>query len=194
MKGKFLLVCAITLTTLPCWAQLDLQPSPANDNRGTPIDAKKEADIRRMMELTGAGALGMQVMKNMESSVRPMMEDTLPPGAYRDKLIDLFFQKFHAQATQESLVDLVVPIYDRHFSDEEVKQLIAFYESPIGKKAVSELPQIVTESQQAGGAWGRDLGRKCMQEVLSEHPELAEAMAKAQHPTPTRPKKAPASH
>ena len=131
------------------------------------------------MELTGAGRIGVQVMNNMEASMRPLLEDTLPPGDYRSQLIELFFKKFRAQATPQSLVALVIPIYDRHFSDEDLKGLIAFYESPLGKKAVAVLPQVVAESQEAGGQWGQELSRKCMEEVLAEHPELKKQLEDA---------------
>jgi hypothetical protein len=41
------------------------------------------------------------------------------------------------------------------------------------------LPQLVNELQGAGQEWGKQLGRKCMEEVLAEHPEMADALEKA---------------
>ena len=131
------------------------------------------------MELTGAANLGLQMMDNMQSSMTPLLEESLPPGAYRAKLIELFFQKFRSQATAESLIVLILPVYDRHFSDDELRQLIAFYQTPIGKKSAQVLPQVMSEAQQAGAEWGKQLGQKSMEEVLAEHPELKEQLEKA---------------
>jgi hypothetical protein len=128
---------------------------PAPAGAGAPkINAQKEADIRRLIAITGAAQLGIQMMEDMETNLRPVLESSLPPGEYRHTLIELFFQKFRSKARQESLVAMVVPIYDRHFSDEELKGLIAFYESPVGKKAVEVLPQVMDESREAGSRWG----------------------------------------
>jgi len=52
---------------------------------------------------------------------------------------------------------MVVPIYDKHFSHEDVKELIKFYQSPIGQKLVREQPGIVTESMAAGQKWGQHI-------------------------------------
>jgi uncharacterized protein len=153
---------------------------PASTSEPANVNPQKEADIRRLMSVTGAAGLGVATMSNMETSMRPLLEKSMPPGEYRARLIELFFQKFHAEATQESLTNLVIPIYDRHFSDDEIKGLIAFYETPLGKKSISVLPQVVSEAQQAGGAWGSELGRRCMQEVLTEHPDLARQLEDAQ--------------
>ena len=146
----------------------------------TDVDPQKAADIRRLMEVTGAGVLGVQIMRGMQTELRPIIENSLPPGEYRGQLVDLFLAKFQSIATGESLVTIVIPIYDKHFSDDEIRQLTAFYETPIGRKAVAELPKVVAESQQVGKEWGMTLGQESLNEVLTEHPELKKALEDAQ--------------
>jgi hypothetical protein len=60
----------------------------------------------------------------------------------------------------EDLVNLIIPIYDRNFTDEEVKQLIIFYSSPVGKKILEKMPPIMQECMQVGKNWGADLYEK----------------------------------
>lgn len=132
------------------------------------------------MEVTGAAGLAMQLMRAFETDLRPVIENSLPPGEYRSKLVDLYLAKFRSKANDESFVNLVIPIYEKYFSDEEIKQLTAFYETPVGKKAVAELPKVVAESQQAGKQWGETLGQASMDEVLAEHPDLKKALEDAQ--------------
>jgi hypothetical protein len=143
------------------------------------IDPSKEADIRRLLELVGTKTLMTTMMQSMTTDLKPMLARALPPGDYREKLVDLFFAKFQAKTDFEQLLNIAVTAYDRHFSHEEIKGLIKFYETPLGQKTASVMPQLLTETREAGRAWGEKLGRDSMVEVLTEHPELAEAMEAA---------------
>lgn len=144
--------------------------------RAPKIDPAKEADIRRLLQLTGAGDLGIQSMTAMETTMRPMITNALPPGDYREKLVDLFFEKFHSKAGPAALVDLVVPVYDKYLSDDDVKNLIQIYQTPTGQKLITILPKVMSESREAGEKWGEQLGRQCMMEVMAEHPEFKQAI------------------
>ena len=185
MKFILWLACAISLAASWSAAQ-DATPTAkqatattdTTASKTSSVDPQKEADIRRLMAVTGAIDLGMQMMS--ATNIKPLLEQSLPPGEYRPKLIDLFVEKFQTEGTAESLTRLLIPIYDRHFSDEDIKGLIVFYETPLGKKAISVLPQVLSDSQQAGKQWGGELGRRCMEEVLSEHPDLAKALEAAE--------------
>lgn len=156
-------------------------PAQTNASSGkVKVDPVKEADIRRLLELTGAKALAVQTMTSMEDGIKPLMSNSLPPGDYRDQLIDLFFAKFHSKADAQHLVELAVPIYDKYLTGEEVKGLIKFYETPLGQKATGVMPKMVSEIQGESREWGEKLGREAMMEVLTEHPELEKALEAAQ--------------
>jgi uncharacterized protein len=147
------------------------------------IDPAKEADIRKLLELVGTKALISQTMESMSKSIKPLLTNSLPPGDYREKLVDLFFAKFTGKADVGHLLDLAVPVYDRNFSHQEIRSLIEFYQTPLGQKAIATLPKVTAEMQEQGRKWGEDLGKQCMVEVLSEHPELAEALNAAAQST-----------
>jgi hypothetical protein len=178
------------LITVACSAQ-DLSPAADQDSnqsvaaaaRANPapkIDPAKEADIRKLLDVTGAGNLGIQAMAQMETTMKPMISNALPPGDYREKLVNLFFEKFHSKIEPSTLINMVVPVYDKYLSDDDIRGLIQIYQTPIGQKLITVMPQVVAESQAAGEKWGEKLGRECMMEVLAEHPELEKAMVAAQ--------------
>jgi hypothetical protein len=77
------------------------------------------------------------------------------------------------------MVDLVIPIYDKYLSDEDIRALTQFYATPLGKKVITILPKVLIECTQAGEKWGEQLGRQSMQEVLTEHPDLQKALEEA---------------
>jgi uncharacterized protein len=151
----------------------------SSEAKQTNIDPGKRADIQRLMDVAGTRSVMLNTMGSMTSSMKPLLVNSLPPGDYRDKLIGLFLERFQANADLSRLLDLAVPVYDKYFSDEEIKGLIKFYESPLGHKTVSLLPQIMTEMTAEGQRWGGELGRQTMQQVLAENPDLADQLKAA---------------
>jgi uncharacterized protein len=168
--------------TPPAAANLPAKATPAPTAQATEkkIDPAKETDIRKLLELTGATTSMELTMQNMEKNIKPVLANSLPPGDYRDKLVSLFFEKFHAKMDMQKLIDLAVPIYDKYYSQEDLKGLIQFYQTPLGQKTVKALPSLMGELTEAGQKLGQDAGRVSMLEVLAEHPELEKAMEDAQ--------------
>jgi uncharacterized protein len=115
--------------------------------------AAKDQDIRTLLSMSGTANVATQVVQQMIGQYRQMMP----------QVPDEFWTDFQKQMQPQDLIDLIVPIYSRHFSDDDIKQLIAFYDSPIGKKLVLEQPLIARESFDAGQQWGRKIGAKVMQ-------------------------------
>ena len=76
-----------------------------------------------------------------------------------------FWQEFSQEINPEELVNLTVPIYDKYFTWDEIRQLINFYETPTGKKIISTLPAIMDEAMNAGQAWGRAISEKILKRL-----------------------------
>lgn len=148
------------------------------------IDPAKEADIRQLLDLTKASAMVTQLMGGMEQGIKPLMTSALPAGEYREKLVDLFFVKFHSKIESSNFVDLVVPVYDKYYTREEIDGLIQFYKTPLGQKMVAIAPKLSADLQAEGRKWGQQMGSDSMSEVLLEHPELEKAMEDAKNPFP----------
>ena len=187
MRYRFFVLAGAVLLWLPLAAQDNSQATSAAGSQGgqrsenkaaasPTIDPGKEADIRKLLDLVGTKAVMQQTIDRMSESIKPLMTSSLPPGEYRDKLINIFLQKFQSRLDLQQMLDLIVPVYDKYFSAEEIKELVKYYESPLGRKASSVVPKIVAEAGDAGREWGRQLGKQCMQEVLAENPDLRQAL------------------
>lgn len=118
-------------------------------------------------------------MASMSGTIRPLLESSLPAGEYRAQLIDLFFQRLQVKLRVDDLLELAIPIYDKYFSLEDLEGLLKFYQTPLGKKAISVLPQVLLEAQAAGKKLGQEMGRQSMIEVLEEHPNLKKSLEDA---------------
>ena len=116
------------------------------------------ADINKLMMLSGSNDLGMQLMDQLIGTFQKS----------NPEVPETFWQRVKAEINSDGITDLIVPVYEKYFSHEEIKQLIAFYETGIGKKLVASLPAIMQESITLGQEWGRQLGEKVIQQMREE--------------------------
>ena len=121
-------------------------------------ETQKQKDIRKLLKITGSGELGAQVMSQMMINMKKAMP----------QVPEKFWGDFMKEVHTEELVDLIVPVYDRNLTHDDVKELIKFYETPTGKKFVSVLPKITQESMGVGEKWGRDLAMRVMVKLQAQ--------------------------
>jgi hypothetical protein len=130
------------------------------------IDAGKRADIRSLMDVVGARDAMRQATARQTAEFRENLVSALPERQ-RDQVVTTlvtdYQKKFHADAVSEQLV----AIYDRHFTDDEIKGLLQFYSSPLGRKFAAEMPKIAAEAQAAN----REEGTRTATEVVQQLPE-----------------------
>jgi len=59
-----------------------------------------------------------------------------------------------------SLIEMLVPVYKKHFTEQDLKDAIELFKTPIGKKISEKSPIIAQESMQASMQWGMELSTK----------------------------------
>jgi hypothetical protein len=133
-------------------------PAPTSPDDGL-TKLSSEQLTRKLLEVTGAADLGKQVADGMMDSFGKM--SSLPPG-----FIDRFKQNFQT----DSLADLIVPIYMKHYDRDTIIAAIRFYGSAPGQRLVKALPAVTAESMEAGKTWGAELARKTLKDLSSGAP------------------------
>ncbi|HEX6864356.1 MAG TPA: DUF2059 domain-containing protein [Thermoanaerobaculia bacterium] len=110
----------------------------------------KEQDIRRLLVLTGSDKLAEQIMDQMMVTFD---EDGADKG---------FWDSLRAEIDTEELIRMTIPIYDKHLTHEEIRGLIAFYQTPLGAKLIEKLPAIAQDSMLVGMKWGEEVAGRAM--------------------------------
>lgn len=136
------------------------------------ISPAQEADIRELLQVTGMTETVGRQMSQMADQLKPMLENSLPPGERRHEIVRTFTKKFLARANSEALVQQIIPIYAKYLTDDDVKAVIQFYKSPVGKRLLKVMPQMMQEASAAGQQWGENLSREVIEEMAREYPEL----------------------
>lgn len=79
-----------------------------------------------------------------------------------------FWDDFMSEVNAGEINDMVVPIYAKYLTHEEVKEMTAFYRTRTGKKLISVMPQITAEAMAVGQKWGTELGQKIGERLKEE--------------------------
>ena len=66
------------------------------------------------------------------------------------------------------LRELVARIYAARFTEQELKDALAFYRTPLGKKLIEQEPQVLDQSMKEAQAWGDKLSEEVIGKMRAE--------------------------
>ncbi len=133
------------------------------------LTRQKKADIERLMTITNAADLGRQMS---EAFAQQMWDRAIAvaPNLSR-KHFSMLSEEVNLvmkeqMAADGGLLDMIIPIYGKYFAHEDIKGLIAFYETELGQKTIVTLPQVFQESLRIGQIWGQSLAPMVEKRVI----------------------------
>lgn len=129
------------------------------------VSPEKAALIKELFEATGGRETFNDMISNIMSAEREqskhMMDkivgdlSTSTPAekAEMAKIANESVDRINARTEEffkkqfgfERVVALVTPLYDKHFTADELRDVIAFYRTPTGQKTMKEMPQMMGE-------------------------------------------------
>ena len=116
---------------------------------------EKELEIRKLFEATGV----IKAVTGMKGQMITHFRTSLP------QVPKQFWDEFEKEMDIDELVTLMVPIYDKHLSLEDIKAANAFYATPAGKRLAEKTPVMTTEGFDVGRKWGEAKGRLVAQRL-----------------------------
>jgi hypothetical protein len=159
MKIK-LLVSAVVLSLVTTVNGVAFAQTPRNTT--TPATSKQETEknnnIKRLIEITGSRNLSQQITTQLVTALK----------SEYPQVPQKFWDTFAAELKPDEMIDEFIPIYGKYYTNEEIKQLIAFYETPLGKKTIRILPEISRESTAIGLRYGREAGERALKKLEAE--------------------------
>lgn len=171
---------------LSVFTALASMPSLADE-----LTPAKSADIHKLMEVTGALRIGQAMSQTIVAQITQNLKAKQPP--LPQEAFDIVAQEVPKVISSEmtakgGYVDQMVLVFDKHLTHDEIKGLLTFYSTPLGKKAISVMPMMAQEGMTIAQKWARTVGPKLDQRLKARFKER-NIVLDAPKPAESAPKK-----
>jgi len=124
------------------------------------VDKEYKSTLKKMIEVSGSST----AFKGAISQILGMYKQNyvnVPSDVWEE------FEKEFSKTSVNDLVELLAPVYFKHLTKDDLKAIIEFYQTPVGKKYAEKTPMISQESIAAGQEWGKKIAQQ-VQEKLNQ--------------------------
>jgi hypothetical protein len=156
------------------------------------VTESKQELIRELLTIVGVVGMAEQMrdqqsvveLMQMQSSYHEMMEwatSEQPDLLEEDRQLllarfedfDAFAERFQALFIERinfsTIIEAVYPpLYDKYFSEEELRQMVTFYRTPVGRKSIEVMPSLLQEAGAGVEEAVRPLAIGLVQEIVAE--------------------------
>ncbi len=130
-------------------------PEAATTQPETVDPATKRAAVQKLLDITGTTDVAKDVIAESITQYRQMY-----PKVPADVWVDV-----QAGVNANGLTERLAPLYEKHFSYDEIQGMLAFYETPLGQKLLTSMPELAQSTDQISRQWGQDLGNQIVEKL-----------------------------
>jgi hypothetical protein len=112
-----------------------------------------DKDLEKFLQISGSTSTYNMIYDQMKTQLK-MMKPGVPDSLWVNLKTEVFDNEV------KELTKQLVPLYKKHFTHKDVKEMISFYESQVGKKLATKTPVLTGEAMQIGQTWGVNLMAK----------------------------------
>ena len=113
--------------------------------------ASHNASAEAFLKMAHADKLGTPVYMQVQQMFAQRFEQTKAPAS-KKTVLDTYQAKANTALDQaigwDKLKPDMIKLYTDNFSEQELKDLVAFYQSPLGKKVLEKMPVVTQKSAQ----------------------------------------------
>jgi hypothetical protein len=114
-----------------------------------------ENDILKLLKISGTTDVVSQLTGTMIQQFRTMFPAV--PSA--------FWDEFVKKISDDEFLKLYIPIYKKYYTHNEIRELIKFFESPVGRKMAQVTPAMAQDAMLIGQKWGERIGADIIREL-----------------------------
>lgn len=118
----------------------------------------KQEKIKELLVMSGQANIGVQLVNQLLSQFKSVYPK-IPEKVWGD---------FVKEINTDDLINKIIPVYDKYYTENDIDEMIKFYKSPVGIKMTSNLQNIFLDGQEAGRKWGREIAEKVLKKLEDE--------------------------
>ncbi len=129
--------------------------------------ASAVATAKEVIAAKGAAALYSPLVSGVIERTKSIFLQTNP---MLSKDLNEVATKLHAEyaARSAEIVNDVAKLYASRFTEQELKDILAFYKSPLGRKLIVEEPAILDQSMKNAQTWAENLSQEVIAKMRAE--------------------------
>jgi hypothetical protein len=125
------------------------------------------AAAKDLIALKGGAAMFNPLIPGVIESAKNSLVPTNPQlSAPLNEVATQLIKEYEPKRAE--LLDLVAKIYAQHFTEPELKEITAFYRTPVGKKMLSQEPIAIDESLKAAQDWANQFSDVVLERIRAE--------------------------
>lgn len=156
--------------TQPAPAPAPSTPAATSQPALPPLTATPEsrALAAQLTSMIGVDRQSQQLIAVMRAQIiQFVMRNSGKTPEESAKIVDeVLMPDFTSQ--EKELTNSLVEVWASSFTVEDLKGLIDFYSTPLGKRLIATLPAITQQGMQAGQTWGRQIYQAALQKHKDE--------------------------
>lgn len=118
-----------------------------------------DEDIRVLFEVNGSKTAYVSMIDNMVNILGKDKQEEPEWKAY---------SAIFRETSVDELIEMLIPIYKNNFTQQDIKDLIGFYQSPIGLKLASKSTMMTQESMNIGLKWGQEVHNRLKTQIKNK--------------------------
>jgi hypothetical protein len=143
-------------------------------SKAATIDPAKNTDIRALLELVGARDQVQDSVRQTAEQYREKLLAAVPDNDKGQTFVNHTINEYEKRYDLDRVNEQLVLLYDKHYTDDEIKGLLQFYGSPLGQKVAAESPKIFREIQETTRAEASKAAKAALQQVRQENPGIGQ--------------------
>jgi uncharacterized protein len=122
---------------------------------------------KELIALKGAATMYDPVVRGVVEQAKNVLLRTNPMVS---KDLNEITAKLHTEYASKTieLREIVARVYASRFTEQELKDALTFYRTPLGKKLIEQEPKILDQTMTEAQAWGDRLSQEVMNRMRAE--------------------------
>ncbi|MGD0956024.1 MAG: TonB family protein [Candidatus Acidiferrales bacterium] len=139
---------------------------------GGSVDPQVKKDALHLFEVMHLADRTAETERTVFQTLRPTILASLPQTPNREKIADAYGDKLTSLVRSEDFLDRMAEVYAKYLTDDDIKALGDFYQTPAGQHYYAVIPQLSGESMRIGEEVAAKNLANIFKELCQEYPEL----------------------